>query len=352
MLRKLSIILIATIFSVLVFFAISVFSFMNSSASKEKTDILFYAKPGPFRMLAQDLERKGLITNSRYFVMLARIQGKASKARVGEFMLNTKQSPQQILNTLVSGKMYQYAVSIPEGYNIYEIANLLESKNLVKADEFLRLAKNKKFITKLFGFELNSLEGYLFPDTYMFTRSDSPSKMIKQMVSRFKKEYEQIVGLPGRIPLSMQEHVSLASVIEKETGDPDERPLIASVFHNRINKGMKLQSDPTILYAIKEATGEWKKNIRKSDILFPSSINTYYTRGLPSSPIANPGYYSLHAAVFPQESEFLYFVSRNDGTHYFSKSYAEHQKAVRDYQLNAKARAGKSWRDLSKNKDK
>ena len=167
------------------------------------------------------------------------------------------------------------------------------------------------------------------------------------MTDRFHTVYGEVSeGYAGS--LSRHDIVTLASVIEKETGAPQERGIISSVFHNRLNKGMRLQSDPTIIYGYWVVSGEPLKNIRKKDILNPTPYNTYTIRALPVGPIANPGREAIKAAMFPEQSEHLYFVSKNDGTHIFTSTYKDHQKAVRDFQLNRKAREGKSWRDLGK----
>jgi len=175
------------------------------------------------------------------------------------------------------------------------------------------------------------------------------------MVQRFLKTYKKIRNenrfqvdlaiLPNRHSI-----VTLASIIEKETGAAEERPIISSVFHNRLNKKMRLQTDPTVIYGILDKTGVMTKNIRKKDLREPNKYNTYTFRGLPVGPIANPGKEALLAALQPEPTDFLYFVSRNQGTHVFSKNYRDHTNAVRRFQLNRAARKGKSWRDLKKKK--
>lgn len=166
------------------------------------------------------------------------------------------------------------------------------------------------------------------------------------MVKRFKTVYE-IVNKSARIRMPIHKHVTLASLIEKETGTPEERSTISSVFHNRLRKKMRLQSDPTILYGILDQTGVMPKNIRKKDIRTHTKYNTYTVQELPHGPIANPGQKALEAAVNPESTDYLYFVSRNNGTHVFSKTLREHNKSVKKWQLNIKNRQGRSWRDRS-----
>lgn len=167
------------------------------------------------------------------------------------------------------------------------------------------------------------------------------------MVARFKENYEKVRALGGN-QMKRKDLVTLASIVEKETGAPEERPLISSVFHNRMKINMKLQTDPTTIYGIWEQTGVWDRNISKQDLLTPNRYNTYSFTGLPYGAISNPGFEAMKAAAFPASSEYLFFVSKNDGTHIFSKDLAGHLRGVKDFQLNSKAREGKSWRDLQK----
>ena len=200
----------------------------------------------------------------------------------------------------------------------------------------------------LLGEDLPSLEGYLFPSTYLFTRFTTQKEIVREMVRQFLVAYSEVMEGPKQLDMKRVEHVTLASIIEKETGVPEERGLVSSVFHNRLKKGMLLQTDPTVIYGVAEKTGVMPKNIRKTDLVTPTRYNTYTNKGLPIGAISNPGKESLVAALNPDQSEFLFFVSRNDGTHVFSSTYEQHNKAVREFQMNAKNREGKSWRDFSR----
>lgn len=306
----------------------------------------FEVKPGPFAKVAEQLQLQGFIRSATAFNLYARLQSAATKIRVGEFELRKSMTAVEILETLLSGEMVQHSFTVQEGLNIYEIAELLSEQGLADREDFLRLAKNPSFIQALLKKNVPSLEGYLFPDTYRVTRYEGAKKILQTMVERFKLVYQEIEKT--ELDLDPHQVVILASMIEKETGAPEERPLISSVFHNRLRKRMRLQSDPTILYGIRETHGVWKKNIQKKDILERTAYNTYKIPGLPAGPIANPGRESLQAVFRPAESEYLYFVSRNDGTHKFSKTYEEHRRAVVDFQLNPEARRGKSWRDRNR----
>jgi UPF0755 protein len=196
------------------------------------------------------------------------------------------------------------------------------------------------------GEDLPSLEGYLFPETYLVTKFTGLKGLAKMMTSRFKDVIKQIRQAPG-VNFTRHQLVTLASIVEKETGAPEERPVISSVFHNRLRLGMKLQTDPTVMYGVLDQIQAPIKNITRQHLLTDTRYNTYTRVGLPFGPISNPGKLALQAAGTPDSTDFLYFVSRNDGTHIFSRDYAGHQRAVESFQLNRAAReSGSSWRDL------
>ena len=204
------------------------------------------------------------------------------------------------------------------------------------------MCANRKFIFSLLKEDLPSLEGYLFPETYHITKYTDERTLIQQMVKRFLQVYSEVIkkGKTSNpiIPLKRHQIVTLASIIEKETGASQERPLISSVFYNRLEKKMLLQTDPTVLYGILDETKEMKKNITRKDLETPTRYNTYTNKGLPYGPIANPGRESLLAALQPAQSHYLFFVSRNDGTHYFSEKYQDHQQKVQQYQVHSRGR--------------
>ncbi len=204
----------------------------------------------------------------------------------------------------------------------------------------------------MLGIDVTSLEGYLFPETYNVTRFTTLRELVQNMVQNFKTNYAELEAeakAKGRaIPLSRHELVTLASVVEKETGAPEERPLIASIFYNRLNKKMRLQSDPTIVFGLWVETGAYKQNITRDDINHPTRYNTYTVPRLPWGPISNPGRAALSATINPATTDNLYFVSRTDGTHVFTKTYEDHLRAVKTFQLDPAAREGHSWRELNK----
>ena len=324
----------------------SPYSASAEGAEAQEEKILIDVPPGrTFIGVANELQRLGLIKNVFYFRIYARLTVGSNNLKVGEYELSRNMGPKDILKTLSSGHSYARTFTIPEGTNMYEIAQVLESKNLGTAASFLKLFKDKVFIKSLLGEELHSFEGYLYPETYHFTKYTGQKEIVAAMVKNFLFTYGQLKG-PNPLNLTRHQIVTMASVIEKETGAPEERPLIGSVFYNRLNTPMRLQSDPTILYGIMDRTGVMKKNISREDLIAHTRYNTYKVDGLPFGPIANPGKESLRAVFQPAQSKYLYFVSRNDGTHVFSETLEQHNNAVRRFQLDRRAREGKSWRDL------
>ncbi|MCM2280206.1 MAG: endolytic transglycosylase MltG [Bdellovibrionaceae bacterium] len=321
--------------------------FLETPPNAQGSDVILEIAPGEsLKSVARQLAKTGLVTSADKFYWYARAQKAESKIRVGEYAMRTDMTPQEVLQIILAGKSMERPVTIQEGLNIFEVADIFESAGLATRKDFLSLVRDPSFAHQLLGERLSSLEGYLFPETYKVTKYTGARGLIKMMVDRFIATYKEV---PEHL-MTRHQLVTLASIIEKETGAPDERPVISSVFHNRLTKGMRLQTDPTVIYGLFVSTGQWNKNISKADLLRDAPYNTYTRVGLPPGPIANPGRLALMAAARPATSEFLYFVSRNDGTHVFSKDYDAHNRAVRDFQLNRKAREGKSWRDLQKKK--
>jgi len=284
-----------------------------------------------FNQLADKLAKTQLIRKSFYFKALVRLYG-SPVLQMGEYYLSQKDSLWFQFQKIKQGHTHHTFVTFPEGLNHYEMAEILKSTNWQGYEKFLKLVWDKNFIQKLLKKDFPSLEGYLFPDTYDVSKYMSAETVLTRMVQNFLKHYQPFSLLPTRF--SRHQAVTFASLIEKETTVPKERFLISSVFYNRLKRKMKLQTDPTILYSLYLDRGFFiKKNIRKKDILFSSPYNTYVVYGLPKGPIANPGTASLNATFNPLDSEYLYFVSRNDGTHVFSKSYSEHKAYVYKYQI-------------------
>ncbi|MCB0410956.1 MAG: endolytic transglycosylase MltG [Bdellovibrionales bacterium] len=344
--RKVSLVMVALLCLVMLAGAWQVFSFLlhTSGASSEK--LVLDVPPGrSFYSVSLELEEKKLITNARFFRILGKLTGQDRGLHVGEYEISRGMNPMNLLGVIVSGHSIPHPFTIPEGTNMYDVATLLEAKGFGSAEGYLKLFKDPQLIKGLLGEEVYSLEGYLFPETYYFHKYMKPPEIVKTMVNMFLKVYAK-VAQGKSTSLTRHEVVTLASVIEKETGAKQERPLISSVFHNRLKIGMRLQSDPTTLYGILDQTGVMKKNITRKDLLGSTKYNTYVVPKLPFGPIANPGREALKAVFTPETSRYLYFVSQNDGTHIFSETYEAHERAVRRFQMDPRARKGKSWRDL------
>jgi UPF0755 protein len=289
-------------------------------------DVSFPSGSG-IRKLAADLKSGGLIRSSWHFVLLTRLRGKAHNLKAGEYRFNDAMTPYEILNKIVSGDVDYRKFSLPEGYSIYQAAELLEQKGYFKSDDFLSKCRDSELL-KRFGLEGRSVEGYLYPATYNLFRNGSEEQLIEQMVAQFEKKYATLSPSSNTdTRLSRNEVVILASVIEKEAVSPEEKPLISSVFHNRLRIGMPLQSDPTAVYGVRAFSGK----VSKADIKRQSPYNTYLNRGLPPGPIGNPGAEALQAALTPAATDYFYFVARRDGTHQFSRTLDEHNQAVNRY---------------------
>ncbi|HEX7623728.1 MAG TPA: endolytic transglycosylase MltG, partial [Anaeromyxobacteraceae bacterium] len=238
--------------------------------------------------------------------------------RAGEYTFEGALRPDEVLEKVYRGEVKTYQFTVPEGLRMDEIAAIIEQSGLGRASELVPLMHDPAFAREL-GVPFANLEGYLFPDTYTFTKGPKARAVLTAMVARFKEEWRKADAdrLPG-VALDEKQAVTLASIVEKETGRPEERPRISCVFHNRLRRGMRLQTDPTVMYAtMLRHDGRWSQNISKADLLAPHPYNTYAVAGLPPGPIANPGAAALHAALHPAACSDLFFVSRNDGSHVF-----------------------------------
>ncbi len=278
--------------------------------------------------VSHELESRGLVRSAIAFKSLARYRKQAGELQVGEYRLSAALAPGEILSRIVEGRVATYEVVIPEGLTAAQVALRLESAELADAADFTAVVQDPASAAAL-GVEGATLEGYLFPDTYRLPRGLASRDIAKILVDRFIEVWREIEPRARDQKCSMREVVTLASIIEKETAARDERPLIASVFRNRLKRGMRLETDPTVIYGIPDFDG----NLRRRDLENAGNpYNTYMIPGLPPGPIANPGAEALRAVVNPAESDYLFFVSRNDGTHVFSKTYREHVLAVNQYQ--------------------
>jgi len=301
------------------------------SVGENTQTIILSIPPGAtLKKISKDLQSLSLIRNASAFRLLANIRQKQTHIQVGEYELNQSMLPMDILKAITSGKTVLHPVTIPEGYRISEIAELLTETISINKEIFIKETRNEDLLNKL-NITSKSLEGYLFPETYHFSKHTSEKKIIQTMLNTFQQRMKtkKIQHQIQSSDMSLHEIITLASLIEKETGMNGERKHISSVFHNRLKRKMRLQTDPTVIYAIENFDG----NIRKKDLNIDSPYNTYRHKGLPPGPIASPGIKSIVAALNPIKTSHLYFVSKKDGSHQFSSSLKEHNRAVQKYQL-------------------
>jgi UPF0755 protein len=257
-------------------------------------------------------------------------QGRHLKA--GEYRFDRAMTPFEVIDKLARGDVYVITVTFPEGQTIADMAKIFEAHGVGTAASFVQAAKDAALIRDLDPVA-KDLEGYLFPETYALPRRTDAPKLIAMMVARFKKVLTpELRDAAAARSLSIRQMVTLASIVEKETAKADERPLVAAVYTTRLRIGMPLQCDPTVIYGLTKA-GRYDGNIHKEDLSFDSPYNTYRYPGLPPGPIASPGRASLDAAVHPADADYLYFVSRNDGSHEFARTLEEHNRNVQKFQV-------------------
>ena len=280
------------------------------------------------------LAQKRLIKSVLMFRLASVINRTSRSLKAGEYALSRDMSTFQILRKIASGEAALYAFTIPEGVTLSRIAGYWEERGFGTADDFVMASRNSE-IRKKYGIDSDSLEGYLFPDTYMIPRGISEHEAIAEMLRQFDKNIWRLrngdankgnAAIAGT-ELSRHEIISLASIIEREAKVKEEKPMISAVFHNRLRRGRKLESCATVLYSL----GYPRRKLTKDDLNTISPYNTYIHEGLPPGPICNPGRDSIAAALNPSEDRFLYFVSKNDGTHYFTESYRDFLNAKRRY---------------------
>lgn len=287
--------------------------------------------------VARILHAEGVVSDPDAFYLLCRFRKAGQKLRAGEYAFPTLSTPDQILDQIVSGKAILYRLTFPEGSTVRDVARLLEEQGLASEKAVLRLSEDKDFLKEL-NLESSSLEGYLFPETYLFQRTQGEAAMLKMMVRQFRRNFPDAWrDRAAQMGWTVQDVVTLASLVEKEAKVDAERPVIAAVFLNRIDRNMPLQSDPSAVYDLAGFSG----TVTPQHLKRQSPYNTYMNKGLPPGPICNPGAKSLKAALYPDKVPFLYFVSNNDGTHRFSETLTEHRQAVSDYREKRKTAAEK-----------
>ena len=240
-------------------------------------------------------------------------------------MFDRRASMRQVHDRIAGGDIYFHVVTIPEGYTMFDIAKAMEEAGLGSAQDFLKIAQTHTYLISDLAPEAKSLEGYLFPNTYQFTRTQTREDMVAAMVHQFRQVAQQI-GLNSGV----HRIVTMASIVEKETASPDERPMVASVYYNRLAHRVALDADPSVIYALLLA-GNYSGSLHHADLSVDSPYNTYRFRGLPPGPIGNPGQSALEAAMHPANTEFFYFVSDGNGHHRFARNLDEHNRNVAAY---------------------
>ena len=307
-----------------------VFSLHQSVLHEDATFVV--NRGAPMGLVAEQLGRAGVIRHPLLFIIYARAMRVDRKIKAGEYVFVNGLSAIDVLKKLRTGDCRLYRITLIEGWTLRQVADYLSNQPFASsefASRFISAAADRYFLRSL-GIIADSAEGYMFPDTYFIPRPVNAEWLIMMLADAFNRAYPPAFDArAGELKMSRGEIVALASIIEKEAGNDLEKPIVSSVFHNRLRKGIPLQADPTVIYGLKDFNG----NIRKADLSNSHPYNTYVHKGLPPGPIANPGLLSIKAALWPAETEYLYFVSRNNGTHEFSKTYTEHAKAVAKYQI-------------------
>ncbi len=295
--------------------------------------MLLFPAGSSSKTIAASLEKSGVIRSRFAFELLHAIMPK-KKLKAGEYSFSRTSSAYEVFLRIARGDVLLHTVVVPEGYNIFEIASAVEAAGLGTREDFLKVAEHDTALIKDLDPQAHSLEGYLFPDTYQFSRPITVHEIAAHMVRRFQHE-AQSIGLSGDIHRT----VTLASIVEKETAAPDERAEVAGVYTNRLAKNMALAADPTVVYAAM-LRGNYRGTIYQSDLQSDSPYNTYRTPGLPPGPIANPGAAALQAAQHPARHDYLFFVAAGDGSghHRFSATFDQHEKNVVAYRRAVKER--------------
>lgn len=293
----------------------------------QKTTV-FLVNPGDsLQTVSRQLEKLGLVSSPRKFSLIVRIRGLGNRIQAGEYEFQTGETPLGIIEQLINGRVKTYQITIPEGFTMREIGDLLA--DTCEENEFNQLIVDLKFIQK-WGIKAPNCEGYLFPSTYHYTRNTRCRQLLSLMLKTFTGQYQMISDeVTNPSSYSRHELVTLASIVQKEAGNEEEMPIIAAVLFNRLRKGMRLECDPTVIYGLGK---RFDGNLRRKDLKDSSPYNTYRHRGLPPGPICNPGAAALRAVNFPAQVSYLYFVSRNNGSHYFSSTLKEHNQAVNRFQ--------------------
>ena len=284
------------------------------------------------RTIAQRLIDAGVVRDDKTFRAALWRSGRARGLQAGEFRFDRPMTPTEVIEKIARGDVYNRRITFPEGLTIQEMARIYEQQKFGKAAAFAAAARDASPIRDIDP-AATDLEGYLFPETYALPRDATAAKLVELMVARFRQLFTaEMQQAAQALDLTPRQAVTLASLVEKETAVPSERSMVAAVYLNRLKIGMGMQADPTVIYALQRA-GRYDGNLRRDDLQFDSPYNTYRYPGLPPGPIASPGLAALQASVAPAKVDYLYFVSRNDGSHVFARTLAEHNENVHQFQV-------------------
>lgn len=319
--------------SLLIIISLFLLSFAVRPINDQSFHTTVYIPRGAsFLEIVDILDQAGMVKHRPLFILLTVFKGVSGSIKAGEYDLATSLSPNAIISKLYKGEIKIREVPIPEDFTLKQIADRLVAEELVSEDSFLGVTTDPVFLMSL-KIDALSAEGYLYPDTYHFNRGMTTQEIVRTMVNRFwEKVTPEMITRAKQLGMTTTEFVTMASLIGKETGHQEEKARISAVFHNRLKRGMKLQSDPTAVYRL----DIYRNIVKRRDLDNDTPYNTYKIRGLPPGPIANPGIDSLQAALHPASVHDLYFVSKNDGTHIFSSDLAAHAQAVLKYQIKRK----------------
>jgi len=303
-------------------------SLLNSPPTETRRFLSFGVLQGEsFKNIAVRLREEGIIRSQDFFYYLGRASGKSADLKAGEYELNTLMTSWEVLRVITGSSVKLYRITIKEGMTMFQVAQLLDDLGLADKVQFLELCWDPVLLEEL-QIPSISVEGYLFPETYYLARGTSVRKIIKSFVEMlWSKIPDEFLEQGREMQMSVHQAITMASIIEKETGLAGEMGLISSAFHNRLKRGMKIQSDPTAIYDIMPYGGR----VTREHLFRQSPFNTYQIPGLPMTPISNPGILAIQAALHPQKTDYIFFVSRRDGSHHFSATYEEHRQAIEKF---------------------
>ncbi len=320
--------LLAMSLSLLVLSSLDLFWFAHHGNRQPATVIVI--EPGSsLKKITHILADHKLISSQLRFKILNRVLQSSATLKAGEYEIAAAATPLTIIATLQKGKSLQHKISFPEGFTLKQIKDRLAAAEICTAAEFEKITTTATELKK-WQIPTDNLEGYLFPSTYCYDRNTSCRDLVTQMLATGQQMFTAIKAASPKTDFNRHQILTLASIIQKEAGNIEEMPLIAAVFYNRLRRNQRLASDPTTIYGLGKS---FDGNLHRRDLKHPSPYNTYRHKGLPPGPICSPGSSAIKAALNPAASDYLFFVSRNNGTHQFSKTYPEHQQAVKKYQL-------------------